>query len=147
MIFEIEIPPIHFELNNDILKNNYHLYLITLITNLMTRNKTLSISSTTLYFLFFFFLQKHPRTQFSSESLIHLSPLSRCMNQPLDLAPIAVTANRRIPLDPDYPRSSPETKQEKRKNERKRRREKKRERESIEVERRREFLQGPGGVH
>lgn len=51
------------------------------------------------------------------------------MNQPLDLAPIAVTANRRIPLDPDYPRSSPETKQEKRKREKKKKGGGKRERE------------------
>lgn len=58
------------------------------------------------------------------------------MNQPLDLAPIAVTANRRIPLDPDYP-GPPETKQEKTKTREKEERDRER-KKGIEVERRRE---------
>lgn len=40
--------PIHFESNNDIVKNNYYL-LPTLITNLIAHNKTLPIFPTTFF--------------------------------------------------------------------------------------------------
>lgn len=66
------------------------------------------------------------------------------MNQPLDLAPIAVTANRRIPLDPDYP-GPPETKQEKTKTREKEERE--REKKGHRGRTKKGILQGPAFIN